>query len=183
VEETTMLNPCRVVKVALVLGLVLIGVSVVAHAGSAVCENTKGAARGLCEAYCVHMQCNTPGTNASDTACHSVAAQFEKITGVPLVCSTSPFTCTCAGGILNCSATGLVPGATGYLNIDLTAYSYGFNGVGDALIDASGNVHFPPFDLFAYLADRNLVLSSVIMAVTNQPGQILLETIVPTCPR
>jgi len=160
-----------------------IGISGVARAQSGVCENATGAARGLCDAYCVHMQCNTPGKNASDAACRSIASQFERIAGVPLVCSTSPLTCTCAAGILSCSATGLAPGTTGYLNIDLTAYAYGFNGVGDAPIDASGNVQFPPFDLFTYLADRNLVLSSVIMAVTNQPGTILMETTAPACGR
>jgi len=62
-------------------------------------------------------------------------------------------------------------------------YAYGFNGVADAPIDVAGNAQFPPFNLFAYLTDRNLVLTSVIMAVTNQLGQILLETAAPACGR
>ena len=77
-----MLTPCRTVKVALVLCLMTIGISGVARAQSGVCENATGAARGLCDAYCVHMQCNTPGKNASDAACRSIASQFERIAGV-----------------------------------------------------------------------------------------------------
>jgi len=161
----------------------MVSLSSLARAQAKTCESTTGAASGLCNAYCVHMGCNIPGKNASAAACRSVAAAFERIAHTPLVCSTSPFACTCAGGILSCSATGLEPSATAYLNIDLTAYAYGFNGVGDAQVDASGSVQFPPFDLFTFLMDRSLALNSVIMAVTNQPGEILMEAIVPTCPR
>jgi len=178
-----MRNLCRTVRATVAFAVVILGLSGLPHAQASVCEGTTGAAYGLCNAYCVHMECNTPGKNASGTACRRVAAAFERITGAPLVCSTSPLTCTCAGGILKCSATGLEPGATAYLNIDLTAYAYGFNGVADAPIDVAGNAQFPPFNLFAYLTDRNLVLTSVIMAVTNQLGQILLETAAPACGR
>jgi hypothetical protein len=149
------------------------------------CSGATGAAYGLCSAFCVHMECDKPAPKAAQIACRRVAASYLKLVGSPLVCSStsSNLSCTCSGGILACSASGLDGGVVAFLNIDLTAYSYGQNGVGDALTDSSGNVQFPSFDVFSYLAARNLTLASVLMQVTNQAGVTLTQANVPTCAR
>ncbi len=72
-----------------------------------VCDGEKGAAFGLCNAYCEAMDCdNLP--EASPGACEAVRGQFNRITGRDLPCE---FTCgvdsvtyrcvgTCPGGAL-----------------------------------------------------------------------------------
>jgi len=52
-----------------------------------VCDNEKGAAYGLCNAYCEAMDCTDPNQHASDKGCESVKANFEKKTGRPLPCT------------------------------------------------------------------------------------------------
>lgn len=52
-----------------------------------VCDNEKGAAFGLCNAYCEAMDCTDPNQRSSDTACEAVKRNFEKKTGRPLPCA------------------------------------------------------------------------------------------------
>jgi hypothetical protein len=172
-------------RITLVLAAVTMGLVGSVPAQIDPCAGASGAAYGLCTAYCVHMQCGTSGLSASQEACRGVAASYMKLTGAPILCATTSasLSCTCSDGILSCSASGLEAGVVAFLNIDLTAYNYGQNGVGDALTDANGNVQFPDFDVFSYLAARNLTLTSVVMQVTNQAGMTLAQAIVPTCPR
>jgi hypothetical protein len=59
-----------------------------------VCDNEKGAAFGLCNAYCEAMDCDSPNHHASDGACAAVKKNFEKKTGRPLPCDV---TCPCGG--------------------------------------------------------------------------------------
>lgn len=59
-----------------------------------VCDNEKGAAFGLCNAYCEAMDCTDPNQKASDNGCEAVKRNFEKKTGRPLPCL---LTCPCAG--------------------------------------------------------------------------------------
>jgi hypothetical protein len=59
-----------------------------------VCDNEKGGAYGLCNAYCEAMDCDDPNQHASDKGCESVRRNFEKKTGRPMPCEA---TCPCAG--------------------------------------------------------------------------------------
>src|SRR4051794_18845112 len=59
-----------------------------------VCSNEKGAAFGLCNAYCEAMDCTDPEQAASDKGCQAIKANFEKLTGRPLPCEVQ---CPCAG--------------------------------------------------------------------------------------
>ena len=59
-----------------------------------VCDNEKGAAYGLCNAYCEAMDCTDPNQHASDRGCEQVKANFIRKTGRPLPCD---ITCPCAG--------------------------------------------------------------------------------------
>jgi hypothetical protein len=59
-----------------------------------VCDNEKGAAFGLCNAYCEAMDCDDPRVRASNKACQAVKRNFEKKTGRPLPCEVS---CPCPG--------------------------------------------------------------------------------------
>jgi hypothetical protein len=59
-----------------------------------VCDMEKGAAFGLCNAYCEAMDCTDPNQHASDKGCEQVKANFIKMTGRPLPCET---TCPCFG--------------------------------------------------------------------------------------
>lgn len=174
-----------ILRITLVLPAVIMALSGSARAQNDPCTGATGAAYGLCSAYCVHMECDKPGQRASQVACHGVAANYLKLVGSPISCSSTSanLLCTCSSGFLTCSASGLEGGIVAFLNIDLTAYSYGQNGVGDALTDASGNVQFPSFDVSSYLATRNLTLTSVLMQVTNQGGMTLAQANVPTCTR
>src|SRR4051812_4702169 len=58
-----------------------------------VCDSLKGAAFGLCNAYCEAMDCDSPHPQASPTACARVRRNFEKHSGgQPLPCEV---TCPC----------------------------------------------------------------------------------------
>ncbi len=59
-----------------------------------VCDNERGAAYGLCNAYCEAMDCTDPNQRASNQGCESVKNNFEKKTGRPLPCL---MTCPCPG--------------------------------------------------------------------------------------
>ena len=50
------------------------------------CGRESGAAYGLCNAYCVHMECESKEPQASDKACKKVAERFFDITGRLLNC-------------------------------------------------------------------------------------------------
>ncbi|HEY9421670.1 MAG TPA: hypothetical protein VIW92_09660, partial [Thermoanaerobaculia bacterium] len=57
-----------------------------------VCDSQRGAAYGLCTAYCEAMDCDSPAPQASPTACSRVRGNYERITGLPLPCEA---TCPC----------------------------------------------------------------------------------------
>lgn len=57
-----------------------------------VCDNERGAAFGLCNAYCEAMDCTDPKQRASNKACSAVKRNFEKKTGRPMPCEIS---CPC----------------------------------------------------------------------------------------
>ena len=59
-----------------------------------VCDSQRGAAYGLCTAYCEAMDCDSPAPQASPTACSRVRGNYERITGLPLPCEA---TCPCVG--------------------------------------------------------------------------------------
>jgi len=52
-----------------------------------VCDAEKGAAYGLCNAYCQAMDCDSAEPSASATACQKVADKFVQIAGRPVPCS------------------------------------------------------------------------------------------------
>ena len=87
---------------AFVLGFVIIAATCafaktpdgVTPSRETVCDNEKGAAYGLCNAYCEAMDCTDPNQKASNKGCESVKKNFEKKTGRPLPCL---MTCPCAG--------------------------------------------------------------------------------------
>jgi hypothetical protein len=58
-----------------------------------VCVGFGGAARGLCNAYCEAMDCDSDEAAASQTACNKVAARFLNITGQMPPCELA--TCPC----------------------------------------------------------------------------------------
>ena len=58
------------------------------------CTGESGAGYGLCNAYCVAMNCGDPEMQqASDQACLRVAENYEKIMGKPLVCTVFSSPC------------------------------------------------------------------------------------------
>jgi hypothetical protein len=57
-----------------------------------VCSNEKGAAFGLCNAYCEAMDCTDPNQHASDEGCNAVKREFEQLTGRPMPCAVQ---CPC----------------------------------------------------------------------------------------
>jgi hypothetical protein len=57
-----------------------------------VCDQERGAAYGLCTAYCEAMDCDSEAPQASATGCSRVRANFERITGRPLPCDIA---CPC----------------------------------------------------------------------------------------
>lgn len=62
------------------------------------CANESGAGFGLCNAYCVAMDCDNPDPDAiqaSGEACNKVAANYEKIMGKELLCGVE---CPCYSG-------------------------------------------------------------------------------------
>lgn len=54
-----------------------------------ICDAEKGAAFGLCNAYCQAMDCDSETPSASDTACQKVSDKFMQIVGRPVPCSES----------------------------------------------------------------------------------------------
>lgn len=46
-----------------------------------ICADLRGAAWGLCHAYCEAMECDTENPNAAEDACMAVGARFERLTG------------------------------------------------------------------------------------------------------
>lgn len=48
-----------------------------------VCEAFRGAAKGLCNAYCEAMDCNDPRVRAAEPACETTAQKFLRITHLP----------------------------------------------------------------------------------------------------
>lgn len=59
-----------------------------------VCDNEKGAAFGLCNAYCEAKDCGDPNQTSSDRSCEVIKEKFERMTGRPMPCSVS---CPCPG--------------------------------------------------------------------------------------
>jgi hypothetical protein len=71
--------------------LFLILVALIFWGGQAVaeenaCDGYKGAAYGLCNAYCEAMDCDSEAYNASEKACDVIYLRFEKLTGAPPPC-------------------------------------------------------------------------------------------------
>jgi hypothetical protein len=57
-----------------------------------ICDVYKGAAYGLCNAYCEAMDCDSTSPDASNTACSKVGEKFAQITGEQPPCdSACPF--------------------------------------------------------------------------------------------
>jgi hypothetical protein len=101
------------------------------------------------------------------TALFAVSAPAAPAAAATLTCNTGIM-------VINCSVSGAPASSPVFLNIDLDAYSYGFNGVSDTVTNGSGAAIFPSFEVDAYLNPRGLGdLECVIMAVTNQPGDTL----------
>ena len=59
-----------------------------------VCDGQRGAAFGLCNAYCEAMDCDSPAPHASPKACDQVRTKFEKITGSSMPCDASQCPCS-----------------------------------------------------------------------------------------
>ena len=84
----------------LVLGILVIGTNSVSAktpdgkppSEETVCDNERGAAYGLCNAYCEAMDCTDPNQHASDKGCASVKKNYEKHSDHPLPCL---MTCPC----------------------------------------------------------------------------------------
>lgn len=83
------------------------------------CADESGAGYGLCNAYCVAMNCDDPDLQeASFQACEKVAANYEKIVGRVLTCGECP--CFTEEDINTVLGTGFVecnPSQSGYSTI------------------------------------------------------------------
>lgn len=61
-------------------------------AKESICDVYKGAAYGLCNAYCEAMDCDSSSPDASSTACSKVGEKFAQITGSQPPCDNAcPF--------------------------------------------------------------------------------------------
>jgi hypothetical protein len=75
------------ISLALILCLGLAGVATAqtpdgeTPAQEDVCDDEKGAAFGLCNAYCEAMDCDSDNPNANSKACDRVKANYTRITG------------------------------------------------------------------------------------------------------
>ncbi len=58
--------------------------------GENACNGLKGAAHGLCTAYCEAMDCGSVNAQASQKACDKVGAHFQEITGQRPPCDFCP---------------------------------------------------------------------------------------------
>lgn len=80
------------ISLAVILCLGLAGVATAqtpdgeTPADEGVCDGEKGAAFGLCNAYCEAMDCDSDNPNANQKACDKVKANYERITGGSLPC-------------------------------------------------------------------------------------------------
>ncbi|HYC61920.1 MAG TPA: hypothetical protein VEK79_20385 [Thermoanaerobaculia bacterium] len=74
-----------------------------------VCDTQKGAAKGLCTAFCEAMDCDDPNKRASDEACAAVRRNYEKKTGMPPPCLTATCPCGATLQLFNDIASGAVP--------------------------------------------------------------------------
>ncbi|HMB53739.1 MAG TPA: hypothetical protein VKU40_10500 [Thermoanaerobaculia bacterium] len=108
-----------------------------------VCDGQKGAAFGLCNAYCEAMDCDSANPQASQKACDRVAANYEKHAGSPPPCS--------------CPCNNVIPGYLEALN-------------GDFGLAGCGGFNNPDFDVFFGLQTLNppLVVGAQAQYVTNQ---------------
>jgi hypothetical protein len=50
-----------------------------------ICDSQRGAAFGLCNAYCEAMDCDSSQPEASPTACSRVKSNYQRITGLSLL--------------------------------------------------------------------------------------------------
>jgi len=57
-----------------------------------VCDNERGAAFGLCNAYCEAKDCGDPRQRSSDRSCERIKQHFQEMTGRPMPCDV---TCPC----------------------------------------------------------------------------------------
>ena len=121
----------------------------VATARADACDGEEGAAKALCNVYCVALECGTPEQKASDVACQRVSDNFTKQTGRELSCDGGTLTCELDGGLLTCSATGTAPSRDTalYVACEAATVEIAFN-----ISDAVGNVTFPTANLGGFLA-------------------------------
>jgi hypothetical protein len=59
----------------------------VGRASAGICDDLRGAAWGLCHAYCEAMECDTPNPHAAANACMVVGARFQQIAGTLPPCA------------------------------------------------------------------------------------------------
>jgi hypothetical protein len=68
----------------------------IAPVGERACAGVRGAARGLCFAYCEALDCDGGSHHGSQIACNRVRAQYQRVTGGPPPCD-----CPCVGRVDN----------------------------------------------------------------------------------
>ena len=149
-----------------------------------VCDAEKGAAYGLCNAYCQAMDCDSVAPNASDTACQKVSNKFMQLTGRPVPCSES---CPLYLNENFASFNEVVSTPS-----SITSCSYNFNGDPRSLIvyganpslgavwysPAGGSISFGgdeggqvPLDSDEYASCKGLLEDSVMMSGVTCTGQ------------
>jgi hypothetical protein len=66
-----------------------------ALAQETMCGGLTGEGRGLCNAYCEAMDCDSAAPKASAEACTNVRTRFETVTSAPPPCAAPPVACPC----------------------------------------------------------------------------------------
>lgn len=75
------------ILLSLLMAVMFLGGQAVADDGD-ICDGQVGSAYGLCQAYCIAMDCAGTDPLPSDEACSRVSDQYEKVTGfLPPCCS------------------------------------------------------------------------------------------------
>jgi len=75
---------------SLLMAVMFLGGQAVAD-GSDICDGQVGAAYGLCQAYCIAMECAGPDPAGTEEACSQVSDRFEQVTGfLPPCCGICP---------------------------------------------------------------------------------------------
>jgi hypothetical protein len=109
-------------------------------ASETVCDMEKGAAFGLCNAYCEAMDCDSANPQASATACTKVRNKFQQTTGHDVPCEVPKVTCPCNNPAVNQPFADTVAG----LRVILTCSVSSFSGSISLTLSPFGNAGADP---------------------------------------